>query len=94
MYILDTNMYTLGVNMYIFGANMYHFGKKVYLFKRYNPSYSFCTFFSESVLSFLLAFLLFIFISGLVIVFLVRSFKLFNKNDIFNDGRTENHCFG
>jgi len=47
-------MSILGVDMYILGANMYHqgmqpLGTKVYLLKRYSPSDSFCTFFSESV---------------------------------------------
>jgi len=35
--------------MYHEGTNMDPLGTKVYLLKRYRPSYSFCTFFSESV---------------------------------------------
>jgi len=42
-------MYILGANMYHKGANMQPLDTKVYLLKRYGPSDSFCTFFSESV---------------------------------------------
>jgi len=35
--------------MYHEGTNMDPLGTKVYLLKRYRPSDSFCTFFSESV---------------------------------------------
>jgi len=65
MYILGANMYISGANIYILGANMYHkgtnmqpLGTKVYLLKRYSPNDSFCTFFSESVVSILLLYLI------------------------------------
>jgi len=38
------------------GTNMHPLGTKVYLLKRYRPSDSFCTFFSESVDSILVLF--------------------------------------
>jgi len=49
MSILGTNMYILGAYMYQKGTNIQPLGTKVYLLKRYSPSDSFCTFFSESV---------------------------------------------
>jgi len=49
MYILGVNMYISGANMYHLGTNVQPLGTKVYLLKRYSPSDSFCTFFSQSV---------------------------------------------
>jgi len=51
MYILAPQMYILSHKMYILAPQMYILAPKwteVYLLKRYSPSDSFCTFFSES----------------------------------------------
>jgi len=50
MYHEGTNMHPLGTKVYHEGTNMHpSLGTKVYHLKRYRPSDSFCTFFSESV---------------------------------------------
>jgi len=48
VYHEGTNMHPLGTKVYHEGTDMHPLGTKVYLLKRYRPSDSFRTFFSES----------------------------------------------